>query len=144
MPEILTLTETDTFHLRHDAAAQLLRGHWPAPVLDADLRSHYAELLAQAQEHAGCRYWLLDMRRRAWHMPSFDTWFSAGFAAEVQAALGQPVFIAYVLSPRHQTAAESTRTQVAQRACAQHDVYPCFFAEEDAALAWLHHQQGLR
>ncbi|QKG56820.1 hypothetical protein GKZ68_09415 [Hymenobacter sp. BRD128] len=143
MPATLTLTEPATFYLHYDAATQLLRGRWPTPVLDADLRGHYAELLAQAQAHAGCRYWLLDMRQRNWHMPSFGAWFSAEFAAPVRAALGQPVFIACLLSARHQTAAESARSQAIQRACARHDVYPYFFASEEAALDWLHYQQGL-
>jgi hypothetical protein len=143
MPITLTLTEPASFQLYYDPSIELIRGRWPDPVLDADLRGHYIELLAQAQQHNGCCYWLLDMRRRHWHMPSFGPWFSTEYAAAVQEALGRPVFIAYVLSPRHEASAESLRTQATQCTCTQHDIYPCFFATEEAALDWLHHQQAL-
>ena len=61
----------------------------------------------------------------------------------MQAALGRPVFIAYVLSPRHQASAEGAGAQATQCACARHDVYPCFFTDEEAALDWLRYQQAL-
>lgn len=142
MPTVLTVSEPTTFQLHYDVAAKLLRGGWSAPVLDADLRGHYIGLLAQAQAYGNCRYWLLDLRQRNWHMPSFGQWISTEFAAAAHAALGQPLFIAYVLGPRHQTAAEAPRSQTAQCDCTQHDVYPYFFASEEAALDWLRHQQA--
>jgi hypothetical protein len=142
MSATLTLNKQDIFQLHYDAATRLLCGTWLAPVLDADLRSHYAELLEAARQIGSC-YWLLDMRQRNWHMPSFSRWFSQEFGAAVQAAIGRPVFVAYVLSPRHQTAAEEIRTQLCQRESAAHDFYPYFFADESAALDWLRHQQEL-
>lgn len=141
MPTPATLTDFRPFQLDYDATARLLRGTWPSSVLDADLRAHYAELLAEARTY-GCRFWLLDMRERNWHMPAFGRWYSTEFAAAVRAALGQPVFIAYVLSPSHQAMAESPQVQATQRGAAAHDVYPYFFGDEFAALEWLRHQQA--
>jgi hypothetical protein len=140
MPGTLTLNKQDTFYFQYDAAADLVRGGWLAPVLDADLRSHYAQLLRVAQQH-GCCCWLLDMRGRNWHMPSFGQWFSTEFVAAVQAALGQPVFIAYLLSPRHHSAADTVREQHAQHESRAQQVYPAAFADEAAALAWLSQQR---
>lgn len=137
-----TLTEFETFQVCYLPAERLLRGAWTTQTLDADIRDHYSELIALAQEH-DCRYWLLDMRQRNWHMPSFGQWFSTEFAPLVHAALGQPLFVAYILSPRHRAVAESMRIQACQRGCAQHDVYTYYFENEEAARDWLHYQQSL-
>ena len=142
MTATLTLIEPETFQLTYDDANSLLLGTWPGQVLDVELRHQYEELLVAAQRHGSCRYWLLDMRARNWHMPSFGRWFGADFAAAVHRALGQPVFIGYVLSPRHREAASTPRTQATQRGCATHNVYPYFFDSPDAALDWLRHQQA--
>jgi hypothetical protein len=145
MSTVLTLTVSQTFELYYEAAHKLLRGTWTAPVLDADLRSHYAELLALAQRH-GCYHWLLDMRARNWHMPSFGRWFSTEFAAEAHAALGQPLYIGYLLSARHQALEESDREQAAQHTCLQHQLYLAAFTADTAeaeALAWLQQQQAV-
>lgn len=142
MADTLTLNDQDVFQLLYDATAGLLRGGWLGPVLDADLRSHYAQLVQAAQPH-GCCYWLLDMRRRNWHMPGFRHWFCTEFVAAVRAALAQPVFIAYVLSPRHRGASETTGEQAAQQRSREQQVYPGAFADEAAALAWLRQQQRL-
>ena len=143
MAIVTTLTEFETFQAQYVPAEKLLCGAWTAPTLDVDIRDHYSEVLAQAQEHGGCRYWLLDLRQRNWHMPSFGQWFSTDFAPTAHAVLGQPLFVAYLLSPRHRAIAESDRAQACQRRCAQHDVYTYYFADEDAAFDWLRHQQAL-
>jgi len=141
MPGTLTLNDQDVFQFQYDAAANLLHGSWLAPVLDADLRAHYAALLRAAQHHGDCCYWLLDMRRRNWHMPSFGQWFVTEFVPEVHAVLGQPLFIAYLLSPRHRSAAETTREQLAQRESRERQVYPLACADEAEARAWLRQQR---
>ena len=142
MPGTATPSKQDTFQLTFEAATGLLRGCWLAPVLDADLRAHYAQLLQAAQRH-GCPYWLLDMRQRNWHMPSFGQWVSTEFAPAVRAALAQPVFVAYVLSPRHHSAAARGREQQAQQQSREQQLYADIFADEAAAGAWLRQQQRL-
>ena len=142
MSGTLLLTKQDTFQLSFEAAAGLLHGSWPAPVLDADLRAHYAQLL-QAAQQLGCPYWLLDMRQRNWHMPSFGQWVSTEFAPAVRAALAQPVFVAYVLSPRHLSAAARGHEQQAQQQSRAQQLHAGIFADEAAAGAWLRQQQVL-
>lgn len=141
MPSTLTLNERDTFQLHYEAADGVLRGRWPAPVLDADLRAHYTQLLAAAQEYGGCCYWLLDLRERNWHMPSFAQWVSTEFAAAVRAALAPPIFVAYVLSPRHYSAAARAQEQQAHQHSQAQQLYASTFADEASALAWLRQQQ---
>lgn len=143
MPGTLTLNGQTVFQFYYDAAADLLHGSWPAPVLDADLRGHYAELLRAARQHGHCCYWLLDMRQRNWHMPSFGQWVSTEFAPAVQAALGQPIFVAYILSPRHHSAAARTHEQRAQQETRAQHMHSDAFADEAAARAWLRQQQRL-
>lgn len=141
MPGTLTLNDQDVFRFHYDGAADLLHGGWLAPMLDADLRGHYVALLQAARQHGSCCHWLLDMRQRNWHMPSFGQWFITEFVPEVHAALAQPLFIAYLLGPRHRSAAETTREQIVQQASREQQVYPLACADEAEACAWLRQQR---
>lgn len=140
MPSTLTLNKQDTFQLQYQAADGVLCGRWVAPVLDADLRAQYIQLLQAAQDHDGCCYWLLDMRERNWHMPSFGQWISTEFAAAVRAALAGPVFVAYILSPRHRSAAARAQEQRAQQQSQAQQLHSGVFDDEESALAWLRQQ----
>jgi hypothetical protein len=140
MPSTLTLNKQDTFQLQYQAADGVLCGRWLGPVLDADLRAHYTQLLQAAQHHGDCCYWLLDMRERNWHMPSFGQWVSTEFAAAVRAALAPPVFVAYILSPRHRSAAARAQEQRAQQHSQAQQLHSNIFDDEEAALAWLRQQ----
>ncbi len=131
----------NTFHLNYDPTTNRLLGKWPASVADTHLRTHYAYLLSKACEHGNCLFWLLDLRERNWHTPGFGRWFGTVFAQAAQAALHQPLFIAYVLSPTHQLISNTPGAQATQRDCAAHGVYPFFFDSEAAASEWLAHQQ---
>ena len=141
MPSTLILNEQDVFQLRYDAAAGLLHGRWRAPVLDADLRLHYGQLLHEAQLAGGCRYWLLDIRRRNWHMPSFGQWANTELVPAVLAALGAPVFVAYVMSPRHLSAATRPQDERTREEIRAQQLISESFADEAAARAWLHQQR---
>ena len=130
------------FTVAYDPTTDRIRGHWPAPVDDTLLRGHYADLLTAACAHGGCRFWLLDMRVRNWHSPEFGRWFSSVFVDAAHAALHQPLFIAYVLSPAHHAIANTPGVQATQCGCITHDVYPFFFDSETPAREWLAHQQA--
>ncbi|MGI4864962.1 MAG: hypothetical protein ACRYFZ_13640 [Janthinobacterium lividum] len=131
------------FTVAYDPTTSRLCGHWPASVDDSLLRAHYADLLTAACAHGGCRFWLLDMRGRNWHSPEFGRWFSTVFTAAAHAALHQPLFIAYVLSPAHHAVANTPGVQATQSGSSTHDVYPFFFDSAAAAREWLAHQQAL-
>jgi hypothetical protein len=131
----------NTFHLSYDPTTNRLLGQWPTTVADAHLRTHYAYLLSKACEHGNCRFWLLDLSKRNWHTPGFGRWFGTVFAQAAQAALHQPLFIAYVLSPNHQVISNTPGVQATKRDCAAHGVYLLFFDSETAASEWLAYQQ---
>jgi len=143
MPSTLILNEQDVFQLCYHAADGLLYGRWLAPVLDADLRIHYGELLQEAQLAGNCRYWLLDIRRRNWHMPSFGHWASTEFVPAVRAALGPPIFVAYVMGPRHLSAATRPQDRRTQEQIRAQQLFSESFADEASARAWLHQQRQL-
>lgn len=136
-------TPSYTFSLTYDAAARQLHSCWRGTTTDDELYAHYAELMAAAEAHDYCRFWLLDMRERNWHASGFGRWFGNEFAAIAHQVLGQPLFIAYVLNPTHKAIADSPGVQATQYNCAAHGVYPFFFDNEAAARDWLAHQQAL-
>ena len=136
-----SLHQLAPFASRYDVAANQLRLEWQGTAGDADLQQQYSSLLADWGQHQGCRFWLLDMRQRNWHTPEFGRWFADSFAAKLHALAGQPVFLAYIVSPAHYPSVNSPNAQAVVCACVEHDMYPFFFDQEAEALAWLCHQQ---
>ena len=140
---MLTSTpDSSLFDFGYVPDSRLLRGCWHGTVTADDLYGHYAELMAAAETHGNCRFWLLDMRLRNWHTSSFSRWFGNEFAELAHITLGQPIFMAYVLHPNHRAIADSPGMQAVQCHCAAHGVYPFFFDHDAAALDWLMHQQA--
>lgn len=131
-----------TFHWAYDPAHELLTACWAAPVPVATLAASYHHLLAAAQAHGGCRFWLLDMQQRNWHDAAFAQWFSEDFAWQAGAVLGQALFIACVVQPAQRPLVEAPRTDALLRQAARHNLFPFFFDSEAAARAWLRHQQA--
>lgn len=130
------------FTYTYDASRRQLLGCWHGPVTETELYTHYAELMALAEAHDYCRFWQLNMVARDWHASGFGRWFGHDFAPSAHAALGRPLFIAYVLNPAHRKIADSPSTQATQHNCAAADVYPFFFDSEECAQQWLAHQQA--
>jgi hypothetical protein len=138
----VVLPET-AFHIALDTASQLLAAHWNAPVAEAELPSHFADLLTAARHHGKCRFWLLDLRGRHWFSTQVGQWLGTTFAAQAAQAIGLPIFIACVLDPLHHEVAKGPGAAASQRACAAHDFYPFFFSNEGDARSWLQDQQQL-
>jgi hypothetical protein len=136
-------TSSDAFAITYDSDLRQLHGRWAGPVAEADLYAHYAELVAAAETHGNCRFWLLDLRARNWHTPRFSRWYANEFSALVCAAVGQPLYIAYLVSPTHAAAANSLLTQVMQGNSAAHGLHPYYTDQEAAAREWLLHKQVL-
>jgi len=131
-----------TFTLTYDAGAQQLLAHWRGSVPEANLYAHYAELMALAEAHGNCRFWLLNVGERNWHTPGFRHWFANEFVGLLHAAMQQPVFMAYVVSAAQAELVKTPVIQAVEHNSAQHDVYPFFFGSEAAARDWLAHQQA--
>jgi hypothetical protein len=136
-------TSSDAFTFTYDPALRQLHGLWTSPVTEADLYAHYAELVAAAEAHGNCRFWLLDLRARNWHTPRFSRWYANEFSALVAAAVGQPLYIGYLVGPAHAAPAGSLLTQVMQGNSAAHGLHPYYTEQEAAAREWLLHKQLL-
>jgi hypothetical protein len=131
-----------TFSATYDPATQQVHAHWRGIVPDADLYAHYAELMAIAEAHDNCCYWLLDAQARTNSSPTFGRWMGNEFAPLAHAALGQPLFLAYVVSPAHRAAVGGPAGQAMQHSCAAHSVYSFYFEDMAPAQEWLAHQQA--
>ena len=132
----------NNFTCAYDPATGILRGHWAGPGAAATLPACYKQLLAVAQAHKDCRFWLLDMQHRDWHDESFARWFGECFAPQVSAALGQPVFIACVVRPGQRPQVEHLRTDLLLRLAAEVTIFPFYFDNVANATAWLRDQQA--
>jgi hypothetical protein len=131
-----------TFTATYDAGTNQVRAHWRGAVPDADLYAHYAELMAIAEANGNCCFWLLDAQARANSTPTFGRWMGNDFAPLAYAALGQPLFMAYVVSPAYRAAVSSPAGQAMQHSCAAHSVYSFYFEDLEPAQEWLAHQQA--
>lgn len=125
----------------------MLIGRWLQALPPPELQGTYEAMLAAARAHGGCRFWLLDLRRRPLAGPDLNEWFRDQFSPQLAAALGGPLFTAYLAGPHQRLAAESEEMELHLRHEATLDSYPLFFDNEADAVSWLVAQQeraGLR
>jgi hypothetical protein len=132
----------DKFTCTYEPATAMLCGSWAGPVLSATLPACYGQLLATAQAHGACRFWLLDMQRRDWHDGAFAQWFGDYFAPQVSAVLSKPLFIACVVQPGQRPQVEGCRTELLLRLAAEFNIFPFYFDSAANARAWLSDQQA--
>ena len=99
-------------------------------------------MLAAARETGNCRFWLLDLRRRPLAGPDLNEWFREQFSPQVTAALGGPLFTAYLAGPHQRIAAESAEMELHLRHAATLDSYPLFYDDEAEAVKWLVEQRS--
>lgn len=130
------------FTYAYEPATAMLRGNWAGPVPAATLPACYGQLLAAAQAHGACRFWLLDIQCRDWHDEAFARWFGDYFAPQVSTALGQPLFIACVVRPGQRLQIEDFRTELLLRLAAKFTIFPFYFDNVANAYAWLRDQQA--
>lgn len=119
----------------------VLVGRWLLVLPPPELQATYKAMLAAAQAHGNCRFWLLDLRRRPLAGPDLNEWFRDQFSPQLVATLNGPLFTAYLAGPHQRLAAESAEMELHLRHAATLDSYPLFFDEEAEAMAWLHAQQ---
>lgn len=131
----------DTFTIAYDPQRALLRARWAQPLADEELQATLLALLGAAQTHANCRYWLLDVRQRPIANPGLQLWARQVLHPRLRAALGGPVFVAFVVAPSQRAAVDNPIMEEHLRAATANDLYPYYFDDELAALSWLHDQQ---
>ena len=133
---------SDVFALNYETAPNLLVGRWLSNVPDHSLHPPQQELLDAALQHNRCRFWLLDMRAQNTYSPALLDWLKELMAEQVVTVLGSPVFLACVASEEHRDEIESIGTEAMLRQQAQHEFYPYFFNDEQAAREWLADSQS--
>ena len=133
---------SDVFALSYEPAPNLLIGRWLHDVADRSLLPPQDELLTTALHHNRCRFWLLDMRSQQVFSPLLLEWLGELLAQQVVSVLGSPVFVACVADESHRAEIESLSTETLLRQQAEHEFYPYFFHDEEAARAWLADSQG--
>jgi hypothetical protein len=132
----------DILSLDYEAENNLLVCRWRPDAPSAELSPVFEQLLLAAKAASNCRFWLFDMRERAWHPPGFNSWFETLVSQPVVQVLGKPVFLACVANEQNRADIESVAMEVRLRAQAVHEFYPYFFDNEEAARDWLTHQQN--
>ncbi|OON71085.1 hypothetical protein [Hymenobacter sp. CRA2] len=121
----------------------LLIGRWLRAVTEGELYASYPALLETALAH-GCRYWLLDARRRLNVEVAITPWLLNDFAPRLGQHLGGRVFLAYLVAPIQMTDAVPADKVIPPQV--YFDGKSCLmqrFIDEDAALAWLQQHQAL-
>ncbi|RZK63304.1 MAG: hypothetical protein EOO59_00040 [Hymenobacter sp.] len=98
---------SDAFSLEYRADLGLLIGRWLMDLPPPALQGSHEAMLAAAQAHGNCRFWLLDLRRRPVAGPALNAWFRDQFSPRIAAALNGPLLTAYLAGPHQRPATES-------------------------------------
>lgn len=112
-------------------------GYQPAP-----------ELLPRAYEHltekalaTGCRFWLQDIRRRAFNDPNITRWLLAEYFPQMAVRLGGRLHVAYLTGPTLLEAILNGPDYVAPSSYDNKPFVIAFFCTENAAMQWLYQEQ---
>lgn len=133
----MSLIPASTFSLEYRADLGLLIGRWLKDLPPPELQGTYEAMLAAAQAHGNCRFWLLDLRRRPVAGPDLNAWFRDQFSPRLAAALNGPLFTAYLAGPHQRPAAESDEMELYFRREAAVNAFPQLFENEAEAVEWL-------
>ncbi|MBD2715166.1 hypothetical protein KBK19_08980 [Microvirga sp. STR05] len=117
----------------------VLLGRWLRGVMPFELQQGYAALLEAATEY-NCRFWLLDIRRRAGVDSSDVFWIMEEFFPKLQPRLGRTTYLAFLMSPHHLAGVLANATIPS---LTYFDTLPYQlqrFTDESASLEWLQQQ----
>ncbi|UYZ58771.1 hypothetical protein [Hymenobacter latericus] len=117
----------------------LLFSRWLRGVDDAEVRQGYEASLALAAPRRA-RYWLLDMRRRGMVSTTATRWVMEAFLPRLVATLGGQVYLAYLISPAHQSEIPAiiSNARPADDRCRVQ-----VFTDEHSATEWLRQSRQL-
>ncbi|MCB2379084.1 hypothetical protein LGH70_15895 [Hymenobacter sp. BT635] len=129
---------TPYLEIYHDAPRQILTAKWLRGVMPFELHRGYHALLDQAVER-DCRFWLLDIRRRACIDSSDVLWTLNEFLPQVYPRLKRPAYLAFLMAPHH-LAGDLADGRVPDPAYYNERPYRNErFTDKEAALEWLQH-----
>ncbi|MBF9239821.1 hypothetical protein I2I05_20675 [Hymenobacter sp. BT683] len=124
------------YDLAYHADPPLLRGRHLRP-LRAEEVTESCELVLAAARRRDCAGWLLDGRATPYGQPpALRHWLREDYWPRVQAALGRPVRVAFLVTP-------AVRLELDRLGYEQAEALPLgvghvgWFLEEEDALAWL-------
>lgn len=133
----MSVFPSNAFSLEYRADLGLIIGRWLKELPPPELQGTYEAMLAAAQAHGNCRFWLLDLRRRPVAGPDLNAWFRDQFSPRIAAALNGPLFTAYLAGPHQRPAAESDAMELYFRREAAVNAFPQLFENEAEAVEWL-------
>ncbi|MCC3160725.1 hypothetical protein LJ737_26045 [Hymenobacter sp. 15J16-1T3B] len=120
----------------------LLVGRWRRAVGEGQLYASYPALLDEARTH-GCRYWLLDARRRLNLEVAITPWLLNDFLPRLGQHLGGRVYLAYLVAPIQLTDAVPEDKQIPPLVYFEgKSSLMQRFTDEAEAIRWLQAQQA--
>ncbi|GAB3666535.1 hypothetical protein GCM10027594_33380 [Hymenobacter agri] len=134
------LVTTAFLHIAYRPDSCLLVGRWQCSINEAQLRQGYELLRHTALEH-NCGHWLIDARRRIDRRRNGPEWVVTNFLPQVQAELGQPLCVAFLVLPNHLRELESESDLPIRTTNPAVPLQYARFIEEGAANAWLEAQR---
>jgi hypothetical protein len=138
----MALFSTAYLEITYDASTQVLTGNWLRGVMPFELHRGYDAILDHAVEQ-DCRFWLLDIRRRACIDSSDVLWTLNEFLPKVQPRLKRTTYLAFLMAPHH-LAGDLADGKVPDSTYYDERPYRNErFTEREDALAWLQQCQKL-
>ncbi|SMB84291.1 hypothetical protein SAMN00120144_0830 [Hymenobacter roseosalivarius DSM 11622] len=113
-------------------------GYQPA----SELLSRTYEQLTQRALECGCRFWLQDIRRRAFNDPDITRWLLTSYFPQMATSLGGRLHVAYLTSPTLLETIVNGSGYVLPGAYENSPFVIAFFSTENNAMEWLHQAQG--
>lgn len=138
----MSVFPANAFSLEYRSDLDIVIGRWLKDLPPPALQGTYEVMLATAQAHGNCRFWLLDLRRRPVAGPDLNQWFRDQFSPRIAAALNGPLFTAYLAGPHQRPAAENPEVELYFRHEAAANAFPELFEYEAQAVEWLRARQS--
>ena len=128
---------TDFLTITYRPDLDQLTARWQHAIKQEELMAGY-EALRQAALFYGCRFWLIDARRRTSRSHSGPEWVTTQFLPQLQQELGGRLGVAFLTLPHYLTGLPTTLAAPPPSAPVQF----ARFLDEGAANAWLATQQA--
>lgn len=137
----MSVFPANAFSLEYRADLNIIIGRWLTDVPPPALQETYEAMLATAQAHGNCQFWLLDLRRRPVAGSDLNEWFRDQFSPLISATLNGPLFTAYLASPHQRPTTESYEIELYLLREASVNAFPELFENEAEAVEWLRDKQ---
>jgi hypothetical protein len=109
-----------------------------------ELRPRAYEHLTEQALAANCRFWLQDIRRRAFNDPNITHWLLTEYFPQMAVRLGGRLHVAYPTGPALLEAITNGPDFLPPSAYDPKPSVVAFFSNEGEAMQWLHHEQTRR